>query len=288
MMSEKFVLCLWFLLRVEVMVKRTTLTVGRGETTTVIAKVIDIFGRPVPDGTPVYWFSSAGSVNPRETTTSNGIAITTLSTASPNPLLHERFADGASVGEKVLVTATVPGNFMGCAEVIFTRNPSLLTVRPRHLLLVGDVIGQGLTNEQGNILPDGYEQVEEVLWVGDEGVGMQVTIPYYASTILDIWGTPNERVKVRVLGDLVALLDGRERKSEVIIQLNEAGYGKVICVSTGKLAGLEANVEVIVTSEPSQPSDPVITAAAAREGKAVIRLTFKSVFLPGFCDWHGD
>jgi hypothetical protein len=48
---------------------------------------------------------------------------------------------------------------------------------------------------------------------------------------------------------LVALLDGAERKSEVKIQLNNEGYGKVILVSTGKLAGLEANVGLIVTSE---------------------------------------
>jgi hypothetical protein len=48
---------------------------------------------------------------------------------------------------------------------------------------------------------------------------------------------------------LVALLDGAERKSEVKIQLNNEGYGKVILVSMGKLAGLEANVELIVTSE---------------------------------------
>ena len=263
-------------LRVEVMVEKPILTVGNGERTTVIAKVTDIFGRPVPDGTPVYWFSSAGSVTPRETMTSNGIAIATLSTASNSPLLHERFADGMSVEEKVLVTATVPGNFVGCAEVIFARNPNHLTVRPRHILLAGDVIGQGLINEQGNILPEGYEQVEEVFWVGEEGIERQVNIPYYASTILDIWGYPNERVKVQVFSDLVALLDGMEVKSEVTIQLNEEGYGKVILVSTGKLSVLEADVEVIVTSEPSQPFAPLI--AANRQGKAVIRLTFKSVF----------
>jgi hypothetical protein len=266
-------------LNVKVTVDQTTLTVGMGETAIVIAKVTDIFGRPVPDGTPVYWFSSAGSVTPRETTTSDGIAITTLSTASTNPLVHERFADGQSVKEKVLITATVPGNFVGCAEVVFARNPYLLTVRPRHLLLAGDVIGNGLMDQQGEILPDGYEQIEEVVWVEDEGVVIQTSIPYYASTILDIWGNPNEEVKVKVLSDLVALLDGAERKSEVKIQLNNEGYGKVILVSTGKLAGLEANVEVIVTSEKtSQPSTPVIAASATRQGKAVIKLTAKKVF----------
>jgi hypothetical protein len=266
-------------LNVEVTVDQTTLTVGMGETATVIAKVTDIFGRTVPDGTPVYWFSSAGSVTPRETTTSDGIAITTLSTASTNPLVHERFADGQSVKEKVLITATVPGNFVGCAEVVFARNPYLLTVRPRHLLLAGDVIGNGLMDQQGEILPDGYEQIEEVVWVEDEGVVIQTSIPYYASTILDIWGNPNEEVKVKVLSDLVALLDGAERKSEVKIQLNNEGYGKVILVSTGKLAGLEANVEVIVTSEETdQPSTPVIAASATRQGKAVIKLTAKKVF----------
>jgi hypothetical protein len=266
-------------LNVEVTVDQTTLTVGMGETAIVIAKVTDIFGRPVPDGTPVYWFSSAGSVTPRETTTSDGIAITTLSTASTNPLVHERFADGQSVKEKVLITATVPGNFVGCAEVVFARNPYLLTVRPRHLLLAGDVIGNGLMDQQGEILPDGYEQIEEVVWVEDEGVVIQTSIPYYASTILDIWVNPNEKVKVKVLSDLVALLDGAERKSEVKIQLNNEGYGKVILVSTGKLAGLEANVEVIVTSEEtSQPSTPVIAASATRQGKAVIKLTAKKVF----------
>ncbi len=180
---------------VSVSVSPSTLIVSSGQTAMVTAVVTDSLGNPVPDGTPVHWFSSAGSIEPRVSLTVGGIATATLQTASysldgqPTPL-HEW------VG-KVLITATVPGNFVGSTYVIFERHPDKLTIRPHHRWLAGDVTSNGV------------ELVEQI-------DGSFAFIPYEAGTVVDIWGEPQSQVILSVSDPYLAnLVDPKTGKMGV-------------------------------------------------------------------------
>ncbi|MDW8029572.1 MAG: hypothetical protein RMK94_14395 [Armatimonadota bacterium] len=251
-------------LQVFVDVDPPVLTVASGETATVVVRVTDAHGIPVPDGTPVYLFSSAGSVFPRESFTINGFAFARLSTSSyrdgePTPL-HEWVGD-------VLVTAVVPGNFVGSTYVRFAKKPDALLLRPRHRFLAGDVSESG------------FEQVEQI-------DGSLRPIPCEAETIVDIFGKANERVTVSVdkehLAYLINPVTGEVGKS-LTVTLDGNGEGLVFLVSKGQLTNLQEEITLTVTSasNPTSPSaEPKILLAAERESKAKVWLGKKEVLVP--------
>ena len=215
-------------LQVQVTVSTPQLTVAAGQTATVIAQV-KCGDQPAPDGTPVYWLSSAGSISPSPSYTKNGIATAQLSTASlrdnqPTPL-HEWVGD-------VLVVATVPGHFSGSAYVRFERNPNALLLAPQHRILAGDV--------NGFQTPTVFEQVEQI-------DGTFKPIECEATTPVTIYGAPNETVIVSVDNPSLALLRHSNALGQsIMVTLDSEGEGQVELISTGELKDFQAIITLTV------------------------------------------
>ncbi len=138
---------------------KTSLDVAVGETATLTATFTDSSGHPVTWATSVTWYASNGYINGQTTYidyTANGISSVTLSSA------------GARV-ENIWVSAAAAGSPGQYMEIPVTCSA------PTYLVVEHDVI-------VGDETTDGTFAVETL-----DG---SAAIPYYASTKVDIYGSP--------------------------------------------------------------------------------------------------
>ncbi|MFQ3573644.1 MAG: hypothetical protein SNJ53_03320 [Thermodesulfovibrionales bacterium] len=99
----------------------TNTYVNTGGTTTIIADIKSSIGQPVPNGTPVDFSTTCGSLNPLSTTTTNGRATTTFTAPQTTP-----------TGGKCTVTAKVAGTTIGSIDINITQT---LAVSPSSMTL---------------------------------------------------------------------------------------------------------------------------------------------------------
>ena len=167
-----------------------TLEIGSGGQATVTATVTDLDGNPVPNGTPVTWFSSKGELQASAVVT-GGVASATLSADAGNQTTG-----------RAIISAAV-GNNVGRAEVSFTPPTDCLHAEAQMPfsdvalpVLVGDEVfdpsSQGggyvaVEQADGSFEDYPYWTAVEGVVRGDPGTVVSVTIPAEARPFLSLY-----------------------------------------------------------------------------------------------------
>ena len=185
-----------------------SLELGSAQTATITATFVDSLDSPVPDGTPVIWFSQKGSIAGSETVL-NGQASATV------------YADGGAQTAGTGFVAAMVCNNVAAIPIEFLAPQEELFLELERSVVVGDAA------------TDGYVYVEQLS-------GDFTPYPYYTSTTGRVLNGPPFGTVRLTLGTPEAPNDGLLRLNgsldPVDLVLDEAGEASFTIRSTGSMS----------------------------------------------------